>query len=427
VIASFSIKDRGAIFGGGRRPTTTLWFDRSLDRFVTSTAFATSFPTWADALAVPTAVRAAPWTLTDPAWVRAHAATPDDAPGEGDLGGLGTTFPHDVAHAENPARAFTATPFADQALFDLALAALDAHRTEPGTRLVALSLSANDYIGHTFGPDSWEAWDELLELDARLGKFFAALDARFGTSGWAALLTADHGVTTMPEAADAGARKWCTGDAGAGDPFGRACGKVARVFPAALGAELAAVAEATLHQPGLVSGVLDPYVYFSERGRALSSADRARLVAALTRALEKHDTVERVIDTRLLGASDAGAADACPPAADASGADGGAAGVPALVCRSFVPGHAGDLYIVLRPGNFFDPDVVVGKGTSHGSPWLFDRTVPLFARAPGRIAAGRVLDEPIAFTTFTRTLESLLGLPPRASGDAASWKSLTTP
>ena len=35
-----------------------------LDRFVTSTAFASTFPSWAtDALAVPRAVRASPWVL----------------------------------------------------------------------------------------------------------------------------------------------------------------------------------------------------------------------------------------------------------------------------------------------------------------------------------------------------------------------------
>ena len=35
------------------------------------------------------------------------------------------------------------------------------HRT-----LLAVSLSPNDYIGHTFGPDSWEAWDEIRRIYA---------------------------------------------------------------------------------------------------------------------------------------------------------------------------------------------------------------------------------------------------------------------
>jgi hypothetical protein len=104
-----------------------------------------------------------------------------------------------------------------------------------------------------------------------------------------------------------------------------------------------------------------------------------------------------VLDTRALPAS-------CPADADES--------VDALVCRSFVPGKAGDLYVVAKRGSFFDPEVVVGKGTSHGSPYLFDRTVPLLVRAPGEAQAGRVVDEPISFRAFARTLSTLLGVEP---------------
>ena len=73
-----------------------------------------------------------------------------------------------------------------------------------------ISLSANDYVLHAFGPDSWEAWDELVRLDASLGRFFRALDARVGPGGWAAMLSADHGSTPLPETADVpAARPWC--------------------------------------------------------------------------------------------------------------------------------------------------------------------------------------------------------------------------
>jgi hypothetical protein len=303
-----------------------------------------------------------------------------------------------------------ASPFADQAVLDLALAALDAGAAKLGTRFVAVSLSANDYIGHTFGPDSWEAWDELVALDAHLGRFFAALDARFGIAGWSAVLAADHGVTTMPEAAAASARArpWCEHGT---DPFQRACGRVARVMPEALGAELAAAAEAMFHRRGLVAGVIDPYVYLSDEGRALPAGDKKNLLAALRARIAARPEVERVVDT--------GALPGTCPSLDADS-------VEALVCRSFVPGAAGELYIVLRPGSFFDPDIVPGKGTSHGSPWLFDRTVPLLGRAPGRIPAGAEREGPVPFTTFTRTLEALLGLPPRPPPPGERpWASLT--
>src|SRR5439155_259511 len=56
------------------------------------------------------------------------------------------------------------------------------------------SLSVNDYVGHVFGPRSWESLDNLLRLDAALARFMDGLDRRFGPGGWALLLTADHGV-----------------------------------------------------------------------------------------------------------------------------------------------------------------------------------------------------------------------------------------
>jgi hypothetical protein len=388
LIVSLSIKDRGAIFAGGRHPTASLWWDKELDRFVTSTAFATSFPAWAEPLAVPRDVRAKPWTLLDPAWIQSHAATPDDQPGEGELGGMPITFPHDVAHAPSVPAAFRGSPFADDALFALGLAAIDAEHAGDRPTLIALSLSANDYIGHAYGPDSWEAWDELRRLDASLARFFAQLDARFGADGWSAILSADHGVTTMPEVANGvpSARPWCAPGAKA-DRWERSCEHVGRLRSDELTRELG---------PD-VAGVIDPYVYLTPAARALPEPAATRLRATLTAALLRHPEVARVLDTRALPAS-------CPADADES--------VDALVCRSFVPGKAGDLYVVAKRGSFFDPEVVVGKGTSHGSPYLFDRTVPLLVRAPGEAQAGRVVDEPISFRAFARTLSTLLGVEP---------------
>jgi hypothetical protein len=410
-IVSLSLKDRGTIFSGGKTPTASLWYDKPHDTFTTSTAFAQAFPAWAVPLAMPTAVREKPWTPIDEGWLHAHAATPDAQDGEGKLDGKSVTFPHDTAHAESPPKAFIGSPSADQALLDLGLAALDANKAAPGVRLLAISLSANDYIGHAYGPDSWEAWDELRQLDATLGRFFAALDVRFGANGWSAILSGDHGIATMPEAAAQvpASRPWCKqGDAN--DRWQRPCVKTTgRLFAKDLSAELGKVAEATLHKPDLVVGVADPYVYLSSDARALPAKDKARLMAALTTALKKHPEVDRVVDTSTIAAT-------CPPDSDES--------IDALVCRSFVPGGAGDLYILVKAGSFFDADVVVGKGTSHGSPYLFDRSVPLLVRAPGHAVAGRVVEEPVSFRAYARALATLVGVEPPDS-EAARAVDLT--
>jgi hypothetical protein len=411
VIVSLSLKDRGALFGGGRHPTASLWLDTQDNRFVSTSSVTMSLPAWARAPLARSvaAAEAATWTPLDPAWLAAHALTPDAEAGEGEVPGFGTTFPHRLASAARPALALRTSPEADELLLDLGLAALDAEHVGHGghplrTTLLALSLSSNDYIGHTFGPDSWEAWDELARLDAALGRFLAALDARLGTDGYAVVLTGDHGIAPMPEA---GRHAYC--DAPTPDLWGRPCGVERRVFAEPLASALAAAANDALGVGDWVFGVSDPYVYLTRNAVALDASRRASLDAALAKALEAYPGVARALPIGALPA-------ACPPFADES--------LEALVCRSVAPAaraRGASFYVALEPGSFFDPSVVVGKGASHGSPYLFDRTVPLLVRAPGRVAAGVVVDE-ATFDLFASTAAALLriGRPRDASLPAIS-------
>ena len=374
-IVSLSLKDRAAIPGGGRRPTASLWFDYALGGFVTSSAFARAFPAWALAHGGPDAMKAQyqrTWTLGDEAFVRAHATTPDAQPGEGDLDGIGVTFPHALGRSTKAPHAFRSTPFADEVLLALAVDAIDA-APPAQPMLLAVSLSANDYVGHVFGPDSWEAWDELWRLDAALGRFFAALDERCGARGWSLVLSADHGTTTMPEAAHAGGR----------------------ILPEELATRLRAAAAKAIGAGDWVLGVVDPYIYVSDAARALPPDRRRALDDALVATLRAEPGIAGVYDART------------PPPRCRAGE-----GLDALVCRSLATGMPGELYAAVKPGWFFDPDIVVGKGTSHGSTSLENRSVPLFVRAPGRCAGARVIKGAVAPSSFAVTAAHLLDVPP---------------
>jgi predicted AlkP superfamily pyrophosphatase or phosphodiesterase len=421
-IFSFSLKDRGALFAAGRRPTLALWFDPGQEAFVSSTAFTTRVPDWAAAAGGATAVRAAaaaPWQLLDAAWVAAHASTADDQDGEGDYAGLGRTFPHVIKSAKT----LRATPAGDDLLFALARAALAHVAPAPHATLMALSLSSNDYIGHIYGPDSWEAWDELLRLDRRLAEWLALLDGAVGPDGYAVMLTGDHGISALPE---------LTGPARA-----QACARVVVPLQARDGApsdchagrrveqpEVVAALEATARRvlggvnptaatARLIAGVADPWVYFTPLGAALDAKARARLVEAAARDLRMWGIIE-VVDTHV-------ARPPCPPDAVETRA--------ALVCRSMPPfpppASSPDLYLVVEPWAFFDPRYVQDRGVHHGSPYLYDRAVPLLVRAPGRVPAGQVRATPVASTAFARTAAALLGLQPPPA--AAAGEDLTTP
>ncbi|HXI56099.1 MAG TPA: alkaline phosphatase family protein [Polyangia bacterium] len=403
-IFSFSLKDRGALFGGGRHPDAVLWLDPESGAFVTSTAFATEAPAWLGAAGGRAAVAAAMtagWFLSDDgrAWIAAHAATADAQRGEGDYGKLGTVFPHAIGSA----KALRATPAGDRLLFGLARAALPRVAADHRPALLALSLSAHDYVAHVFGPDSWEAWDELRQLDRQLATFLAALDDAVGPGGYAVMLTGDHGGSPLPELAGTPADPWCRPDAGAvavsgaPDRWERPCGPRRRLITGDLVATLeSALAQAFGAGPWLAGGgIAVPLIFLGARARALDAGNQTRLLSVVKQALAPLGIADVVDVRRQRG----------PCAAPDDTRD-------QLICAATRPGQPGDLYMVVAPGAFFDPGYTPGFGTSHGSPYLYDRAVPLLVRAPGRVAAGRTVDGALPFSTFTRTASALLGVRP---------------
>ena len=278
-------------------------------------------------------------------------------------------------------------------------------------------MSASDVIGHVFGPDSWEAWDQLRKLDARLAVLIDTLDRRLGAVP--ILLAADHGNLSMPEISPARAGVSCPSPgapAAPPDPYGRPCATGVRLEPNALQIELAASAKAALGEGRFISGIADPYVFLTAAGRGLTGERRVLLDQAIRRTFAAHsDGVQEVIDARAL-------ADRCP------GVIAAAKGIPAraragedlitLVCRAWAPVvGAGDYYIVPRVGSVFDGEIVSGKGASHGSPHLYDRTVSMLVRAPGAIDAGGVVDDPVDFSVFSALEAALVGLDARAPRD----------
>jgi type I phosphodiesterase/nucleotide pyrophosphatase len=404
LVVSISVKDRGAIMPAGKKPTHAIWFDAQEGSFVTSTAFAREVPRWAvangDARAVARA-RAAAWQPTDAAWIEANAKTKDEQRGEGDLDGLGTTFPH----LAKTSAAFRATPAADETIFALALAAVSAEWRPSRTTLLLLSMSAADVIGHTFGPDSWEAWDHLRKLDLALGAFLDALEAKVGRVS--VILSGDHGTVSMPEVRPNKAP--CSDPS---DPYERPRCTGVRLGPNAIRDELKAEAEKVLGSRDLIAGVADPYVYLSVPARALDPARRATLDKAVRRVFDRRkDAIAEVYDVRALPercaaalATARGVPDRARPGED----------VLTLVCRSWADGvGAGDYYVVPRLGSSWDGEVVVGKGTSHGTPYLHDRTVPMLVRAPPDVDAGAVITDPVDFTAYASIEAFLVGIEPR--------------
>lgn len=197
---SLSRKDRGAILPLGRAKQSVFWYATSLGQFTTSRYYADTLPTWirrVNARRVPQRLAGSSWTLLLPAQSYAEAdAEPEEH------AGIDFTFPHVLpSDTIRAAAELPSTPFMDRLTLDAALEGLQALDLGRGPQpdLLAVSLSATDYIGHRYGPDSREQHDNILRLDRNLGAFIDSLYKLRDSSTIVFALTADHGVTSFPE------------------------------------------------------------------------------------------------------------------------------------------------------------------------------------------------------------------------------------
>ena len=77
---------------------------------------------------------------------------------------------------------FRSSPFQNEVLFEFAMSAVSNEKLgeDEDPDLLGVSLSANDLIGHAFGPNSHEVMDVTVRTDRLLERFFTFLDKQVG-------------------------------------------------------------------------------------------------------------------------------------------------------------------------------------------------------------------------------------------------------
>ena len=196
---SVSMKDRAAILPVGRSRSEVYWYAPD-GRFSTSTYYRNTLPEWVNAFNarhLPQSFAGRSWTLLLPASSYKEA---DSVSYE--MSGANFVFPHEFsADSARAASEVRVSPFIDEITLNFALAGVNALSLgKTGhTDVLAISLSATDYIGHSYGPDSREMHDNMLRLDRSLGSFLDSLFKLRDSTRVAIAVSGDHGAGTMPE------------------------------------------------------------------------------------------------------------------------------------------------------------------------------------------------------------------------------------
>jgi len=198
-VYSVSLKDRAAILMGGRKAWGAFWFDGRVKRFMTSTYYSHRLETLVAGFnkTLPARVKKEMYWDLDEKTKAAKVFDPEDLRKgvKSDKYGLGVEFRHPIRDLD----ALTYTPYGNDLVLDLARAIIRGEQlgADAHPDILFVSLSSTDYLGHAFGPDSWEAADSVVRTDRQLAKFFAELRKQFGGSVTVAV-TADHGVQSIP-------------------------------------------------------------------------------------------------------------------------------------------------------------------------------------------------------------------------------------
>ena len=204
-VIGVALKDRGSILPAGHAANAAYWYDSKTGNFISSTYYMNALPTWVSQFnnrKLVDSLYALGWNTGLSKATMADYATDDvEAYESKPFGKDAIAFPYDLtAFIGKDYSKIATTPQGNTLTAEMAKAAVLAEQLGKGsaTDFLAVSFSSTDYIGHSFGPNSWEQVDDYVKLDDELGKLLNFLDAQVGKNQYTVFLTADHAVAHVP-------------------------------------------------------------------------------------------------------------------------------------------------------------------------------------------------------------------------------------
>ena len=363
-------KDRAAVMLTGQRPDQRWYWNGKT--FATDLKGATTPQSVISARTAIANLVAQPQVALEPPALCAAKARMVAVEGGGQPVGAGR-----FERAAGDLTLFRASPAFDGATLALSAGLVREMQLGKGTApdLLAVGLSATDYVGHRYGTEGQEMCLQMLSLDRDLGDFFAFLDREVGD--YAVVLTADHGGKDIPE------RERAAGVAGA-----------ARVDPAISASNVGKALAARFGLPGSLlygSNFGDIYV-----DRSVAMGQRARVLSAALATYRAHPQVAAVFTNEQLVRTP------MPTTTPDNWT---------LIERaraSFDNRRSGDFVVLLKRDITPIADTKGGYVSTHGSVWDYDRRVPIILWRSGYPAQN--IDLPVQTVDILPSVAAMLGL-----------------
>jgi predicted AlkP superfamily pyrophosphatase or phosphodiesterase len=211
-VIGISIKDRAAILTAGRNASAAYWYSEDAGRMISSSYYFDQLPSWVQAFnqkRIADKHFGAGWERLIPEAEYLKLAGIDNPTWELSGPNAGAvTFPYIItgqATSPNPAyyKSLARSPFSNELLLQFTKETIEQEHIgmDQYTDLICLSLSANDYIGHNYGPYSHEVMDITLRTDRQVENLLTWVDQKIGLNNTLIIFTSDHGVAPYPEQA----------------------------------------------------------------------------------------------------------------------------------------------------------------------------------------------------------------------------------
>jgi predicted AlkP superfamily pyrophosphatase or phosphodiesterase len=185
-VFAVSLKDRAAVLPGGFAADSAYWIEPQSGAWVTSTYYRNDLPRW-----VQDFNSNQPAKYWDRDWKDAQGVLLRSTAHRKRKDGSDAGFYEVVGP----------TAFANEYELEFAkqVVLYENVGRGPATDFLSVSLSPNDILGHQVGPDSGEMQQMALDLDRELADFFNFLGHQIGLADVWIALSADHGVSSLPE------------------------------------------------------------------------------------------------------------------------------------------------------------------------------------------------------------------------------------